>query len=290
MKIFSQIWIFSFSSWPSSPPQARRRPRPSLVSSCSFRPLKTRQIVTLSKFNFFFVMCQTRSNLYLKKIFSISPSRRFRLHLPNRNSKSSLQRVRNRWPLYFNWQKKSLFIFFSSIKCNAVYEQSKTGPRLSQVRSFGILRSSSRTASSSVSVTKAENPTYNLYVKKLEGMKITLDPSTHLFFSSSKSSSLLSGLRVIELGCFQELARMLNSSASAHKVMTLDESRLKIVTIYGEIKLVNPSQVAEERVKRELVGDSLMKKFEQVKNWFSDKSNALLGSALVSTLIPKTDN
>jgi hypothetical protein len=75
------------------------------------------------------------------------------------------------------------------------------------------------------------------------------------------------------LDCFKDLSELLSTNRTEHKVLAIENSRLKLVSIYGEIKIVHeiindyegfPSQSFKKRET------SFVKRFDQALKRFAE--------------------
>ena len=191
--------------------------------------------------------------------------------------------------------KKSFFHVFNkqkSIECDAQFESDSL--QLDKIKSFGVMKAASQMIIS-------EKTGYELYAKPLDKSKIAADKQIRLFYSpnATNESRPVSGLRLTNFECFKEISELFLSSHLRHKVLTLVNERLRIISIYSEIKVVHKKVshlerkvsdeqlVKPERKRRdasnELDLSELSKKIKKkLKSTFNDSFKETLSESLDS--------
>jgi hypothetical protein len=164
---------------------------------------------------------------------------------------------------------------FFSIDCDAVFEVKNLA--LTDIKSFGILKTKLKSLRSE---TNFESLKFELYTKRVDSEKLIFDHKVFVFYGN-ESNSTGQGFRVTSLECFKDLSETLLASRDEHKVLALENSRLKLVSILAEIRIVQEEAVFVadsdgfvrfgERRKRSVEAKvSLLKRFDQALKRFSE--------------------
>jgi hypothetical protein len=116
------------------------------------------------------------------------------------------------------------------------------------VSSFGILKLTPNTTREDTDFTKLR---FELYTKRRNSLKLIFDHNVFVYYKNETAvSGERTGFRLTNLECFRDLSELLLRMKVEHKVLALENGRLRLVKIYGEIKVAQPDWYTEDEEPR----------------------------------------